>query len=462
MVFAMTAIKIHFLCSGCGARHLQWSGRCSSCSQWNTLEEVHPSAPAALPSGRRSHAANSISVVDSAELGARYHSLNAIPTGSGELDRAFGGGLVPGSVTLVGGEPGVGKSTLLTQFLINASKRDLRSLYVSAEESQSQLADRIYRLGGKGSSIGILVANDLAQIEEQLTTYKPKVVVIDSIQTVSDASVASLAGSVNQVRECASRLSDIAKREGVALIFVGHVTKDGSLAGPRVLEHLVDTVAYFEGDRDASARILRVVKHRFGPVGDLGMFEMGNSGLADLANATGFHLLDRVPGQAGSSVFPALDGRRVLLTEVQALVVPTFSEQARRVVTGFEANRLLLILAVLERKAGIKLQNKDVFLSVAGGVRLSDPAADLAVVVAIVSALSDRPVDPKLLFLGEVGLGGEIRSASNVGRRLSESCRLGFTRCIVGASFSGAVAGVSLSKVKDVREALQETSLTFR
>ncbi len=457
----MTGTRSHYFCSNCDTRHLQWSGKCNSCGHWNTLREVH-STPASTSAGAHSTKTRERSaVLDSAALSLSHSAWQVIPTGSYEFDRALGGGVAPGSVTLIGGEPGIGKSTLLTQFLIHAANARRRCLYVSAEESKSQIAGRISRLGGNGSSIGILIANEISDIESHILDYRSDLVVVDSIQTVSEPSLASSAGSVNQVRECATRLSDIAKQQGIALILVGHVTKDGTLAGPRVLEHLVDTVAYFEGDRDSSLRVLRVVKHRFGPVGDLGMFEMGCSGLSDLENATGLHLVDRVAGQAGSTVFPALDGRRVMLTEIQALVVPTSSEQPRRVVTGFETNRLLLLLAVLERKAGIRLHNRDVFVSVAGGVKLSDPAADLAVVTAIASSFVDRPVDPSLVFVGEVGLGGEIRSAWSVRQRLSEASRLGFASCMIGNNFADDIPGVSAIRVKDVRDALGGAALTF-
>ncbi|MDA8081752.1 MAG: DNA repair protein RadA [Actinomycetota bacterium] len=458
----MSKAKTRYLCNNCGALHLQWSGKCGSCGQWNALSESQEDGVDLGKVVRVRRIANRPSVCDSQDLGSKPFALETISTGSFEFDRSLGGGVTLGSVTLIGGEPGIGKSTLLTQFLATAANGGHRCLYVSAEESQPQVAGRISRLGGADSSIGILIANELEDIEEQLLSYKPEIVVVDSIQTVSDSSLASSAGSVNQVRECATRLSDIAKFEGIALLLVGHVTKDGTLAGPRVLEHLVDTVAYFEGDRDSTLRILRVIKHRFGPVGDLGMFEMGDAGLADLENATGVHLVDRVEGQPGSTVFPALDGRRVMLTEVQALVVPTASEQPRRVVTGLEMSRVLLLLAVLEKKIGVRLHNKDVFLSVTGGVRLSDPAADLAVIAAVVSSLVDRPVAPSIVFIGEVGLGGEIRTASNTRQRISEAYRLGFTMGIVGVNFVEDVAGVSTVRVKDVRAALAEASLHFR
>ncbi|TAN21102.1 MAG: DNA repair protein RadA [Actinomycetota bacterium] len=456
----MAKIRNQYVCSKCETVHIQWSGRCNSCGEWNTLYEQ----AAASGSGRTvsaGKARSKASICNSLDLGPVDLDWQAISTGSAEFDRALGGGVTAGSVTLIGGEPGIGKSTLLTQFLAAAGSHGYRCLYVSAEESRSQIAGRIHRLGGSEISIGILIANELEDIEDQILKYQPQIVVIDSIQTISDHFMPSSAGSINQVRECATRLSDLAKAEGIALVLVGHVTKDGTLAGPRVLEHLVDTVVYFEGDRDSYLRVLRVIKHRFGPVGDLGMFEMGSAGLVDLENATGVHLVDRVEGQAGSVVFPALDGRRVILTEVQALVVPTSSEQPRRVATGLEMNRVLLLLAVLEKKIGLRLYNKDVFLSVAGGVRLADPAADLAIVAAVVSSLNDQPVDSSYVFVGEVGLGGEIRSASNVRQRLGEASRLGFTTGIVGSNFSDPVSGMLILKVKDVRNALGQASLTF-
>ncbi len=456
----MAKIRTQYICERCETVHIQWSGRCNSCGEWNTLYEQ---AAASNSVGTRSaaKAKSKSSICDSLDLGSVDLSQETISTGSFEFDRALGGGLTPGSVTLIGGEPGIGKSTLLTQFLASAGSDGQRCLYVSAEESRSQIAGRICRLGGSEISIGILIASVLEDIEEQILSYKPQIVVIDSIQTVSDHLMTSPAGSVTQVRECATRLSDVAKSGNIAMVLVGHVTKDGTLAGPRVLEHLVDTVVYFEGDRDSYLRVLRVIKHRFGPVGDLGMFEMGSSGLVDLENATGVHLVDRVEGQAGSVVFPALDGRRVILTEVQALVVPTSSEQPRRVATGLEMNRVLLLLAVLEKKIGLRLYNKDVFLSVAGGVRLADPAADLAIITAVVSSLNDQPVDPSFVVVGEVGLGGEIRSASNARQRLTEASRLGFTTGIVGSTFSDSVAGMLTLRVKDVRSALGHASLTF-
>lgn len=458
----MAKTRTQYVCSNCETTHIQWNGRCNSCGEWNTLKE---SQSPIVSLGGRSYSGKTesrASVYDSLELLSASIDLDLISTGSSEFDRALGGGLTHGSVTLIGGEPGIGKSTLLTQLLTSASRQGYRSLYVSAEESRSQISGRVSRLGGSEISIGILIASELEEIEVQILNYKPDVVVIDSIQMVSDLSIASSPGSVNQVRECAARLIDVAKSEGIALILVGHVTKDGTLAGPRVLEHLVDTVVYFEGDRDSYLRVLRVIKHRYGPVGDLGMFEMGNSGLADLENATSVHLADRVDGQPGSVVFPALDGRRVILTEVQALVVTTSSEQPRRVATGVEMNRVLLLLAVLEKKIGIRLYNKDVFLSVAGGVKLSDPAADLAIIAAVVSSLTDRPVDSSYVFIGEVGLGGEIRSASNTKQRLSEASRLGFTTGIVGFNFAETVTGMLTLKVKDVQTALREASLSFR
>lgn len=457
----MPTSKRHYVCQSCGTTHLQWSGRCGSCGEWNTIAETAKSVNGANRGSFGDSKGKGVSIHDSLDLLASQLDREVVSTGSSEFDRALGGGITRGSVTLVGGVPGVGKSTLLTQFLISAARSHLKCLYVSAEESMSQIAARISRLGGRECSVGILIGSEIEEIEEQIVDYVPDIVVIDSIQTVYDSSLTSSSGSVTQVRECAVRLSELAKGRGIALILVGHVTKDGSLAGPRVLEHLVDTVAYFEGDRDGSLRVLRVVKHRYGPVGDLGMFDMSDRGLMDLENATGLHLSDRVKGQPGSVVFPALDGRRVMMAEVQALVVPTAADLPRRVATGVEMNRVLLLLAVLEKKAGIRLSNKDVFLSVAGGIRLSDPAADLALIAAIVSSLTERPVDPSMVLVGEVGLGGEIRSVSNPKQRLAEAVRLGFTMGIIGPTFTTDVPGMSALRVRDVKSALAEASLSI-
>ncbi len=457
----MTKSKVHYICGSCGASHLRWAGRCSTCQEWNTLEEVViRDANFSRASVGPGHSERS-TILDSVHFVANKLNASIFPTGLIEFDRALGGGITPGSVTLVGGEPGIGKSTLLSQLLSNVALSGEVVLYVSAEESDNQVASRIHRVRGKEVSVGILTANNVLDIEVHVRNYRPAVVVIDSIQTIADPELASSPGSVVQVRECAARLIELAKASDIALVLVGHVTKDGSLAGPRVLEHLVDTVAYFEGDRDSSLRVLRVIKHRFGPVGDLGMFEMGESGLEDLIDATALHLVDRVAGQSGSVVFPAMDGRRVLLCEIQALVVPTSAEQPRRVVTGIDFNRFLLLLAVLEKKAGIKLHNKDVFVSIAGGVKITDPSADLAVLLAVVSSLKDIPVDPTLVCIGEIGLGGEIRLGSGEKQRLQEAVRMGFTRAVVGAKSGSEVDGQQIIKVSSLSSALVAASLHF-
>lgn len=457
----MTKSKVHYICGSCGASHLRWAGRCSTCQEWNTLEEVVIRDASVFRTSAGPGHSEKPTVVDSVHFVTNNLNASIFPTGLIEFDRALGGGITPGSVTLVGGEPGIGKSTLLSQLLSNVALSGVPVLYVSAEESDNQVASRIHRVSGKEVSVGILTANNVLDIEGQVRNYKPAVVVIDSIQTIADPELASSPGSVVQVRECAARLIELAKASDIALVLVGHVTKDGSLAGPRVLEHLVDTVAYFEGDRDSSLRVLRVIKHRFGPVGDLGMFEMGESGLEDLIDATALHLVDRVSGQSGSVVFPAMDGRRVLLCEIQALVVSTSAEQPRRVVTGIDFNRFLLLLAVLEKKAGIKLHNKDVFVSIAGGVKITDPSADLAVLLAIVSSLKDSPVDPTLVCIGEIGLGGEIRLAAGEKQRLQEAVRMGFTRAVVGAKSGSEVDGQQIIKASGLSSALVAASLHF-
>lgn len=455
----MAKSKTQYVCSNCNSVHLRWAGKCAVCDEWNTLVETFINGAKSSGALKNDRHPEAVEIVDSRTVADQVGDMTVLSTGSVEFDRALGGGLTIGSVTLIGGEPGIGKSTILSQLLGNAASRGEKVLYVSAEESQSQVASRLKRVNALDVSVGVLVASDIMEIEDQIAAYSPTLVVVDSIQTVEDAEIASSAGSVVQVRECASRLIGVAKAAGIALVLVGHVTKDGSLAGPRVLEHLVDTVAYFEGDRDSSLRVVRVIKHRFGPVGDLGMFEMTAKGLRDLENATGIHLIDRVEGQSGSVVFPSLDGRRVLLSEIQALVVPTSAEQPRRVITGIEFNRFLLLLAVLEKKAGVRLHNKDVFVSVAGGFKISDPAADLALLAAVVSSLKDRPIASDLVLIGEVGLGGEIRSGANEKQRLNESARHGFRRAVVGMKSTSNTDELVVSKVTDLQEAMRAVSL---
>lgn len=374
-------------------------------------------------------------------------------TGLAELDRVLGGGITPGSVTLLAGEPGTGKSTLLLQMLAALAAGGHPSLLVSAEESLPQVRRRAGRLDALRPGMWVAAETDLGRIRAAAAELAVEVLVIDSIQTVSDAVTASPPGSVAQVRACAQHLVDDAKSGGPATVLIGHVTKDGSIAGPRVLEHVVDTVLTFEGERRDALRLLRAVKHRFGPVGELGLWEMTATGLAAVPDAGTFFLADRASGAPGSVVFAAMDGRRPLLVEVQALVGPGVPGALRRSASGYETGRLAQLLAVLERRAGLSLAGMDVYVSAVGGVRLADPGADLAVAMAVASAATGRVVDPGLVVLGEVGLAGELRRVPDPGRRLAEAARMGFAR-VLAPPGTDVPAGLHLLETPSLLQAL--------
>ena len=373
------------------------------------------------------------------------------PTGITELDRVLGGGLVAGSVALLGGEPGIGKSTLLLQLL---AWWPGTTLYVSAEESAQQVRLRAERLGAVRPDLWLAAETSLAGVVDAMDRAEPALVVVDSIQTIADPSLPSAAGSVTQVRACAQHLVSEAKRRNVAIVLVGHVTKDGALAGPRVLEHIVDTVLSFEGDRHHALRLLRAVKHRFGATEELGLFEMTAQGLIGVPDASKLLLVDRRSAVPGSVVVPAMDGRRPLLVEVQALTVPVpFAAPARRNAQGVDGGRLALLLAVLERRAGIRVADQDVYASVVGGVRLHEPGTDLPLALAVASAVTDVPLPGHVVVTGEVGLGGEIRQVSHVKRRLAEAVRMGFERAIVPRA-TPDVSGMQLQRVRTIGDAL--------
>lgn len=376
------------------------------------------------------------------------------PTGVGEFDRVLGGGLVPGSVTLLGGEPGIGKSTLLLQALSGFAARGGRGLLVSAEEGPEQVSRRASRLGATTDGTWLIAESDLGSIAAAVKETRPDLLVVDSIQTIRDGEQEAGAGSVSQVRSCAQAFVDLAKETGVATILVGHVTKDGSLAGPRVLEHVVDTVLSFEGERYHSLRLLRATKHRFGAVGELGVFEMGEQGLAGVADAGGMFLNDRHEDEPGSVVFPAMEGQRPLLVEMQALVAPSALANPRRSASGLDNSRLSLLLAVLDRRLDHKTYLQDVYVSVAGGVKVTEPGADLAMCLALVSSISNRPVPRDLVAVGEIGLAGELRQVGHAPRRLAEAARLGFRRALVPASVT-ADAPLEVIRVSSLRDALR-------
>jgi DNA repair protein RadA/Sms len=449
----MSKLRLVYRCTSCAASHPKWSGQCSSCSSWNSLvEDVEGPEPdvATLVAMESGAAAMPIAEVDTVVAGPE-------PTGIAELDRVLGGGLVPGSVTLLGGEPGIGKSTLLLQL---AAAWPARTLYVSGEESARQVRLRAERLGTTGPNLWLLAETSLPRIVAAFDTVEPQLVVVDSIQSIADPQLGSAPGSVVQVRGCAHRLVSEAKQRGLPVILVGHVTKDGTLAGPRLLEHVVDTVLAFEGDRHHALRLLRAVKHRFGPTNELGVFEMVEHGLAGVPDASSLFLTDRRTGVAGSAVTPTLDGHRPLLVEVQALTNKINSGvPPRRSAQGLDPGRLALLLAVLERRARLPMTQHEVFASAVGGVRLTEPGSDLPMCLAIVSALIDRPLAPDVISFGEVGLAGELRQVSQATRRLAEAARLGFTRAIVPANSANGVDGISLVRVATLSEALNAAGL---
>lgn len=452
----MPRLRTVYICGDCGTSHPKWVGRCDSCGAWNSLvEDVDdPTETASLAAGMAlvpPGTARPIAELDVATAAPQ-------PTGIGELDRVLDGGLVPGSVTLLGGEPGIGKSTLLLQLLATWPGR---SLYVTAEESAQQVRLRAERLGATPDRLWLLAEGSLTNVLAAIESVKPTLLVVDSIQAVADPALGSAPGSVVQVRGCAHRLVHEAKRRDLPTVLVGHVTKEGGLAGPRVLEHVVDTVLSFEGDRHHALRLLRAVKHRFGSTSELGLFEMGETGLAAVADASELFLADRRPGTPGSVVVPTIEGHRPLLVEVQALTNrPSGGGQARRSAQGVDSGRLAMLLAVLDRRAGLALADHEVYASVVGGVRLDDPGSDLGVALALVSAATGTPTPADLVVVGEVGLGGEVRHVAHLGRRLSEAARLGFGTAIVPPhSGTTSVEGLEVRVAGTLVDALAHAGL---
>ncbi len=443
----MAKPKSVFVCSECGATALKWMGLCPSCGEAGTLSEQ------AAERGARA-VGPAASPVPLAEIEAR--EVERISTGLAELDRVLGGGLVAGQVTLIGGDPGIGKSTLLLQALAALGAKH-KVLYVSGEESAEQVALRARRLGVGAAGVGLLAEIQLERVLGALQAARPEVAVVDSIQTLWSDTLQSAPGSVAQVRECAAQLARHAKKAGTALFIVGHVTKEGAIAGPRVLEHIVDTVLYFEGDPHSAFRLVRAVKNRFGAVNELGVFAMTDSGLRAVANPSALFLQRHEKDVAGSCVLATLEGTRPLLVEIQALVDAAHAPNPRRLTVGLEQNRLAMLLAVLHRHAGIATMDQDVFVNAVGGVRIGEPAADLAAALAIVSSLTDRPIPGKVLAFGEVGLAGEVRPAPRGQDRLKEAAKLGFTRALVPQANApkGKIAGLEVIAVERVDQAVR-------
>ncbi len=421
----MAKQKTVYSCTECGGTSPKWQGQCPHCSAWNTLVE---SLAEAVPTNRFSVVAGSGRMQRLAEISP--HEESRVATGIEEFDRVLGGGLVTGGVVLIGGDPGIGKSTLLLQALARLADRQ-DALYVSGEESAEQVALRARRLQLQVGGLQLLTEIHLEKILAALAEHKPRIAVIDSIQTVYSDALQSAPGSVAQVRECAAQLTRYAKQAGTCIVFVGHVTKEGALAGPRVLEHIVDTVLYFEGDPNSSFRLIRAVKNRFGAVNELGVFAMTDKGLRGVSNPSALFLSHHAQQVSGSCVLVTQEGTRPLLVEIQALVDEAHSPSPRRLCVGLEQNRLAMLLAVLHRHAGIACFDHDVFVNAVGGVRIGEPAADLAVLLAIVSSLRNRPLPQKLIAFGEIGLAGEIRPAPRGQERLKEAAKLGFTHALI-------------------------------
>ncbi|AEF93080.1 DNA repair protein RadA [Desulfotomaculum nigrificans CO-1-SRB] len=415
--------KTIYTCQQCGHKTARWMGRCPGCGEWNCLVEEKPAPRGQISPGISG--SGPVPVTDVLTIDEERYT-----TGLGELDRVLGGGVVPGSLVLVGGDPGIGKSTLLLQAAFSIAAQVGVVLYVSGEESARQIKMRARRLQALHPNLLLMAETDMSVVERCIQEINPVAVILDSIQTVFHPDVTSSPGSVAQVRECTGILMKVAKSTSIPIFVVGHVTKEGTLAGPRVLEHMVDTVLYFEGERHQSFRILRAVKNRFGSSHELGIFEMGNSGLAEVSNPSALFMAQRPAAVAGSAIVPSLEGTRPLLVEIQALVCPTGFGMPRRMTSGVDYNRVALIMAVLERRVGLKLANHDAYVSAVGGVKLDEPAVDLAIALAVASSFKEKPLASGLVVLGEVGLTGEIRAVSGMDKRLQEAAKLGFTRCI--------------------------------
>jgi DNA repair protein RadA/Sms len=416
-----------FTCSACGSVHKKWAGRCDACGAWNSIIEE---APLTSGPGSKSLGAAKGRTIPLSSLSTEEAPPPRAGSGIGELDRVLGGGLVPASAILVGGDPGIGKSTLLLQAAASFARTGLSCLYVSGEEAAAQVRMRAHRLGLSDAPVQLAAETNLRDILTTLDAVRPDLAIIDSIQTMWSDSVEAAPGSVSQVRASAHELVSFAKRRGTAIVLVGHVTKDGQIAGPRVVEHMVDTVLYFEGERGHQFRILRAVKNRFGPSDEIGVFEMTGAGLAEVANPSALFLSERGKESPGSVVFAGIEGTRPVLTEIQALVAPSTLGTPRRTVVGLDGGRLSTILAVLEARCGIPFAGLDVFLNVAGGLRVSEPAADLAVAAALLSAREDVALPPDMVIFGEISLSGALRPVGQTENRLKEARKLGFTQAI--------------------------------
>jgi DNA repair protein RadA/Sms len=444
-------IKKRYVCSDCGHEQGKWLGRCPSCNQYNTLEEVEiaprlSGGAGAAAAGRGANIGGLSSSLERrlensvrgaqllSEVSLTSGAANRSATGISELDRVLGGGIVAGSMLLIGGDPGIGKSTLLLQICSHMADEKFRVLYVSGEESTAQIKMRADRLKVSAGGCYLLAETDIHAIRDAVLEIKPALLLIDSIQTMRLSELTSLPGSVTQVRECAAFFTYLAKETEMSCVLVGHVTKEGSFAGPRVLEHMVDTVLYFEGDDKDAYRLIRAVKNRFGSTHEIGVFEMGERGLSCIEDPSAHMLSGRRENSAGSVVTCSMEGTRPLLTEIQALVAYTNFGTPRRTSTGIDYNRMVMLMAVLEKRAGYKLQNFDAYVNIAGGIRIGEPAADAGVIAALASCYKEKPINPKIMVMGEVGLSGELRAISQPERRAAEAARQGFSGCVLPAA----------------------------
>ena len=452
----MAKAKVKFVCQDCGYESAKWMGKCPSCGEWNTMVEETVIKSSPKHTGIGSDSAQRPEKITSIHTKEEKRMTTAMP----EFDRVLGGGIVPGSLVLIGGDPGIGKSTLLLQISDQLATKNYRVLYISGEESTRQTKLRADRLAVTADELYVLSETNLTLIKAQIEQLDPDFIVIDSIQTVFKDEVTSAPGSVTQVRECTSELMRIAKTKHVPIFIVGHVTKEGTIAGPRMLEHMVDAVLYFEGERHHSFRILRGVKNRFGSTNEMGIFEMKEEGLREVLNPSEIFLEERSQGIAGSVVVASMEGTRPVLVEIQSLISPTSFGTARRMATGIDYNRVPLLMAVLEKRVGLMMQNQDAYVKVAGGVKLDEPAIDLAVAVSIASSFKDKPCRAHDVLIGEVGLTGEIRRVARIEQRIQEAAKLGFKRAIIPSrNLEGLQVNVDIEiiGVQSIQEALNKT-----
>ncbi|AYF92909.1 DNA repair protein RadA [Apilactobacillus bombintestini] len=454
----MAKVKTQFVCEECGYISPKYLGHCPNCGKWNTFEEKTVQKEATGLKATRRMDFNGQQTKPQLIKDVKFEKETRFATDSEEFNRVLGGGVVPGSLILIGGDPGIGKSTLLLQISGQLSQKKQKVLYVSGEESASQIKIRADRLDVDGSNMYLYPETDMDAIKSAIDDLKPDTVVIDSVQTISEAQVDSAIGSVSQVRAITADLMSIAKTNGITIFVVGHVTKGGAIAGPKTLEHMVDTVLYFEGDMHHSYRILRAVKNRFGSTDELGIFEMQESGLKEVANPSEVFLEERLRNATGSAIVVAMEGTRPILVEIQALVTPSVFGNAQRTATGIDRNRVAVLMAVLEKRAGLMLQNQDAFLKAAGGVKLNEPAIDLAVAISVASSYKDKGTDPAECYIGEIGLTGEIRRVNRIEQRVQEAQKLGFKRVLVPKhNLSGWTApnGIEVVGVSTLAQAIK-------